>query len=223
MSDEHSAPAGFSGCVRLFPLPNVVLFPHVVQPLHIFEPRYRQMTADALAGDRLIGMVLLQTGWETDYAGHPAVCPVGCLGKIFTEQRLGDGRYNILLRGLSRFRITEEACTDRLYRLARADLLEDLSAPPPEIARKLRRRLLKVAPVWFPAEGNVLKQVRKLIKSEVPVGALCDIIAFALPLETSFKQELLQELHVEARIRSLLGRLEKQQAERKFPPEFSLN
>src|SRR5215216_1637862 len=107
MSDD-AALAGFGGVARLFPLPNLVLFPHVMQPLHIFEPRYRQMTADALDGDRLIAMVLPRPGWELDYAGKPAVHPVACLGKVVAEQRLDDGRFNILLRGLSRLRIIEE-------------------------------------------------------------------------------------------------------------------
>src|SRR5438128_9189192 len=88
-------PESFSGTARLFPLPNLVLFPHVLQPLHIFEPRYRQMTAEALAGDRLIAMMLLQPDWEKDYQGAPAVHPVGCLGKIIADQQLDDGRFNI--------------------------------------------------------------------------------------------------------------------------------
>ena len=63
MSADHPPLSDFAGTARLFPLPNLVLFPHVMQPLHIFEPRYRQMTADALAGDRLIAVVLLKPGW----------------------------------------------------------------------------------------------------------------------------------------------------------------
>jgi Lon protease-like protein len=81
MSDEHSSLAGFGGSVRLFPLPNLVLFPHVMQPLHIFEPRYRQMTAEALQDDRFIAMVLLKPGWEAEYAGQPAIHDIACLGK----------------------------------------------------------------------------------------------------------------------------------------------
>ena len=71
---------GFSGRVRLFPLPNLVLFPHVMQPLHIFEPRYRHLLEDALADDRLITMAALKPGWETDYEGRPPLYPVACLG-----------------------------------------------------------------------------------------------------------------------------------------------
>ena len=73
MNDDFSPLSVFTGMARLFPLPNLVFFPQVVQPLHIFEPRYRQMTADALAGDRLMALVLPRSGWEADYAGSPAV------------------------------------------------------------------------------------------------------------------------------------------------------
>jgi uncharacterized protein len=92
----------------IFPLPNVVLFPNVFLPLHIFEARYREMVADALASDRLIGMVLLRPGWERDYEGRPPVYPIGCSGVITHVERLADGRYNIVLRGLERFRIAGE-------------------------------------------------------------------------------------------------------------------
>src|SRR5574341_719860 len=91
--------------IPLFPLPNVVLFPNVFLPLHIFEPRYRQMVHQALAGDRLIGMVLLKPGYEGDYEATPAVYKVGCAGTITHVERLADGRFNIVLKGVSKFRV----------------------------------------------------------------------------------------------------------------------
>ena len=81
-----------SDLLPLFPLPNVVLFPNVFLPLHIFEPRYREMVADALADDRMIGMVLLRPGWEHDYEGRPPIYPVGTSGLITNVERLPDGR-----------------------------------------------------------------------------------------------------------------------------------
>ncbi len=86
--------------IPLFPLPNVVLFPHVTLPLHIFEPRYREMVSTALEGDRMIGMVLLRPGWEGDYEGRPPIYEVGCTGLITHAERTTDGRYNHVLRGL---------------------------------------------------------------------------------------------------------------------------
>ena len=103
--------------IPIFPLPNVVLFPNVFLPLHIFEPRYRAMTADALQGDRIIGMTLLQPGYEAHYAGRPRVYPIGCAGVITHTEQLADGRYNIVLRGIEKFRIDSED-TSRAYRLA---------------------------------------------------------------------------------------------------------
>src|SRR6266404_347720 len=119
MNDDFSPLAGFCGVARLFPLPNLVLFPHVMQPLHIFEPRYRQMTADALSGDRYIAMVLPMPGWEDSYEAAPPLHPVACIGRIIAEQLLDDGRYNILLRGLARVRIVKEIHCKKMYRIAR--------------------------------------------------------------------------------------------------------
>src|SRR5262245_15464455 len=100
MSDDNAINE-FSGHVRLFPLPNLVLFPNVVQPLHIFEPRYREMTADALAGDRLIAIVLLQEGAD-ESSNQAPIHSVACLGRIIADQAMSDGRYNLLLRGVRR-------------------------------------------------------------------------------------------------------------------------
>ena len=84
----------------LFPLPSTVLFPNVFLPLHIFEPRYRQMVAESLSGDRIIGMVMLKPGYEADYEGRPPIYTTGCSGLITHVERLDDGRYNLVLRGL---------------------------------------------------------------------------------------------------------------------------
>src|SRR5687768_9452869 len=127
--------------IPLFPLPNVVLFPNVFLPLHIFEPRYRRMVADALEGDRIIGMVLLRPGWEADYEGRPPVYPIGCAGLITHAEPLADGRYNIVLRGLEKFRIVQEEAA-RSYRVAQVEaLLEGLSDAERSSIRVERRRL----------------------------------------------------------------------------------
>ena len=94
--------------IPLFPLPNVVLFPNVFLPLHIFEARYRAMVSEALGGDRIIGMVLLKPRYEANDEEHPPVFAVGCAGVITHAEPLGDGRFNIVLRGIERFRITGE-------------------------------------------------------------------------------------------------------------------
>src|SRR5947209_11548390 len=148
MSPDDTIPNSFDGRVRLFPLPNVVLFPHVMLPLHIFEPRYRQMTADALATDRLIAMVLLKSS-EGEYEERPALHSIACLGKIVADQRLEDGRFHIVLRGLSRARILNELSHDKAYRSARVELLYDTGAPAAEPTRVYREDLSQVAGAWF--------------------------------------------------------------------------
>src|SRR6185295_7804809 len=108
--------------IPLFPLPEVVLFPGVDRPLLIYEPRYREMVADALKGDRTIGMVLLRPGFEKDYDGRPPIYSVGCAGVIQESEQLPDGRYIILLRGLTTFRVLSED-QRKPYRLARVEAI----------------------------------------------------------------------------------------------------
>lgn len=227
MNDDLTPLAGFNSTARLFPLPNLVFFPQVVQPLHIFEPRYRQMTADALDGDRLIALVLPKPGVEADQSHSPPVHAVACLGKIIANQKLDDGRYNLLLRGLSRIQIIREIPHGKLYRKAKAELLVEVHPLDNTVERRLRRRLAKVLPAWVEGKGPLLTQFRKLMKTDLLLGTLLDIVAFALPLEAEFKQSLLDELEVEARADSLLKCLEARKVKPKrslpFPPEFSVN
>jgi uncharacterized protein len=231
MSDDLSALSSFDGVARLFPLPNVVFFPRVMLPLHIFEPRYRQMTTDALAGDQFIAMSLLKPGWEPEYNGQPEIHPVACLGKIVADQRLEDGRYNILLRGLSRIRIIEEAFTDKLYRTAHVELLKENGVPAVEQSRELSEQLQELVSNWLLSLGLARDQVAKLFQNQLPLGPLADVLSFALPLAVEFKQELLQELHTETRVRRLLTHLranappkiKAETGEHEFPPQFSDN
>ncbi len=228
MNDDQSALTDFGGVARLFPLPNVVFFPFVMLPLHIFEPRYREMTADALAGDRLIAMVLLRPGWEEDYEGKPALYPVGCLGRIVAEQRLADGRFNLLLRGLSRVRLLDELEQGKLYRSARVRPLPEVAPAASAELDDLRRRLVECAPAWVPSPGPRSK-LQELLASDLPLGSLCDIIGFALPLGLDMKQELLQELNVRERAERLLDYLNSvtppasTAGQQPFPPAFSSN
>jgi len=232
MNDDYLPPVNFKGTARLFPLPNVVLFPQVMLPLHIFEPRYRQMTTDALDDDRLIALVLLKPGWEEEYEIRPPLHPIACLGRIVADQRLEDGRFNILLRGLNRARIIEELDQDKLYRSARVEILDEPDDLPLERAKELRRELARLGTQWFAALGSASDQIEKLLKSSLPVGGLGDILGFALPLAVDFKQALLAELKTEQRLEQLLHYLETNEppklespaaSGRKFPPEFSSN
>jgi uncharacterized protein len=231
MNDDQHALANFTGAARLFPLPNLVLFPHVVQPLHVFEPRYRQMTADALAGDRLIALALLKPGWEDEYDARPAVHPVACLGRVVADQLLPDGRYNLLVRGLARLQLRDEVADDKPYRTARGELLTDGPLPSLAEAKALRKELAgKVLPRF--AAGPPRNQLRELFEGELPLGALCDILAFALPFPVEHKQAMLEQLDVARRAGRLLTLLDALvptpptvdvDPDRKFPPDFSAN
>ena len=138
----------FSGKVRLFPLPNFVLFPHVMQPLHIFEPRYRDLLEEALQQDRLVAMATLMPGWEDDYEGRPPIFPVACLGGITAHHRLAEGSYNVLVSGLRRVRLVRELPPAKSFREADAEICEDLYpndiSYQPRLKQELREAFLSL-------------------------------------------------------------------------------
>jgi uncharacterized protein len=192
-----------SDLLPLFPLPNVVLFPNVFLPLHVFEPRYRQMVADALATDRMIGMVLLRPGWERDYEGTPPVYPIGCSGVITHVERLPDGRYNMVLRGLERFRVVEEDHAVVYRRAVVVPLADEEPAPDDQvvIARQRARIEELLAPV-----------VEKTGEARIPAGMgdrdLVNALAQYLDLEPVEKQALLETPSLRHRADSLVELLE---------------
>lgn len=188
--------------IPIFPLPNVVLFPNVFLPLHIFEPRYRQMVDDALNGDRIIGMVLLRPGWERDYEGRPAVYPIGCAGVITHAERLPDGRFNIVLRGMEKFRVTGEE-TDRQYRLAHVEAVLEPAFDSVRSEMRGERRRLEALLVPQP-EGQADPKVPSAMADEDLVNALAQYLEFD-PVE---KQALLERDGVLDRCRSLIELLE---------------
>jgi Lon protease-like protein len=124
--------------VPIFPLPNAVLFPKTLLPLHIFEERYRTLTREAIAGDGRIAIVLLREGWEANYEHNPAVHEVACVGKIENYEELEEGKYNIVLAGLQRVRLLREV-QQSPYRLAEVEPLED-SSNDDEVSDIIRRR-----------------------------------------------------------------------------------
>jgi len=189
----------------LFPLPNVVLFPNVFLPLHIFEPRYREMVADSLVSDRIIGMVLLKPGWQSDYEGRPPIYPIGCSGVITHVERLPDGCYNMVLRGLERFRVLQED-DERPYRRASVQTIGDDALRAEDLAsiRRHRSRLEElVAPVVEKAGAADVK-----IPAEMPDRDLVNALAQYLDLEPVEKQALLEQPNLRARAASLVELLE---------------
>src|SRR4029453_8405724 len=140
--------------VPLFPLPNVVLFPRAVLPLHIFEERYKAMTAAALRGDRQIAMALLCPGWERDYSAKPPLESVVCIGTVLTHEKLPDGKYNFLLQGHTRARIVREiGGGHKPYRVAELEPIvetevaeSDLNAVRQRLSAMFDRRPLAALP-----------------------------------------------------------------------------
>jgi len=128
--------------IPIFPLEDVMLFPGMSVPLHIFEPRYKAMIADALKGNRIIGMVLLRPGYEKDYERSPSVFQVGCAGVINEVEELPNGEYNIVLGALGKYRITREEAS-RPYRIAHVTAIADEVADGDQSALHARRQRLE--------------------------------------------------------------------------------
>ena len=193
-----------SDLLPLFPLPTVVLFPNIFLPLHVFEPRYREMVADALSGDRMIGMVLLRPGWEHEYEGAPPVYPVGCSGVITHFERLPDGRYNIVLRGLERFRILSE---DRAksYRRANVESLEE-AEPTPDDRMVVQHQRAKLEALLAPAVERAGADPGTA--SAMADGDLVNALAQYLDLDPIEKQALLERNCLRSRAESLVELIE---------------
>jgi Lon protease-like protein len=189
--------------IPIFPLPSVVLFPNVFLPLHIFEPRYRAMLGDALAGDRIIGMTLLMPGYEADYEGRPAVYPVGCAGVITHSERLPDGRSNVVLRGIEKFRIIEEDASKE-YRLARVTPLPEATSDPDKVLLKQRRHRLEALLVAAIERGGADPRFPAAIPDEDLVNALSQYLG----LEPVERQALLEREGIVARCDGLIELLE---------------
>jgi Lon protease-like protein len=127
--------------IPIFPLEDVMLFPDMSVPLHIFEPRYKAMVADALKGNRIIGMVLLRPGYEKDYDRSPSVFQVGVAGRINEVEELPNGEYNITLGALTKYRITREEAS-KPYRIAHVTPIADRTADADKAALRARRQRL---------------------------------------------------------------------------------
>jgi uncharacterized protein len=206
--------SAFTGDVRLFPLPNLVLYPHVMQPLHIFEDRYREMLEDALAGDQLITMAVLEPGWEIDYESRPAISPHACLGKVVAHHRVEDGHYNLLLMGIQRVRIVKELSPLRSFRQARVELLDDSYDFASTCDRKrVQEELMAAFRCHLPCACEIPDQLQGMLANELPLGLLTDLAAYALPLSAEVKLQLLAECCVRRRAEMLLREV------KGFPPE----
>ncbi len=203
MENENNPPE-HGELVPLFPLPQTVFYPHTVLPLHIFEPRYRQMVADALDGQRKIGMVLLLPGWEEKYFAAPPIAKVGCVGEIEKHVRLDDGKYNMVLKGLNRFQIVGET-EGKPYRRAHIAPLKEindqsLNPGPNSLKEELIRHCLQYTRL-LPSGENFKKEMN--LEACKTLSHLTDQMAYQLNLTVEQKQKLLEEQDVLRRIEAI--------------------
>jgi ATP-dependent Lon protease len=225
-------PSDFDGVARLFPLPNLVLFPGVIQALNVFEPRYRMMTEEALEQDGLITMAMLKPEQLATAIVRPAIFETVCVGKILTHAKLENGCYNLLVAGVHRARILEEVQFELPFRKARVELIRDVvedEQKADELRLKIVERFLEILPNNSHLDRESLES---LLDSNVATGQLIDLIAYscgATPLEL---QKMLDTHRVCQRaelilkvMRSMEKKAVNEQAAARpsFPPDFSLN
>jgi len=192
------------GRLKVFPLPKAVLLPGSALPLHVFEPRYRAMVAEALEGDRVLSVAMLAPGWEQDYEGRPALRPLAGVGIVEEAEKLPDGRYDLLVRGVARARFLGEHAPDKPFREMKAELAEEAPASDRQQVDLVRRAVLQLTES-LPED---LAQALATAAARIPdPGTLCDVVAAAVLDEPEDLQAVLEALDVQARVRKLLGEI----------------
>lgn len=171
----------------LFPLPNLVFFPETRLPLHIFEPRYRQLVKDVMETDQQLGIVLLKPGWESDYYGSPLIHPCGTLGTIEQAVPLDDGRYNILVRGDVRFTILDEVSRVP-YRTARVLIRETIDrSDEASYAQRIWLADLSRQYIFYLPNQMAVPEI-----DTVGLEPLTNALIMSLNIDTEEKQRLLE-------------------------------
>jgi Lon protease-like protein len=195
--------------IPIFPLPSVVLFPRIVQPLHIFEPRYLEMFTEALDSHGQIAMALLKPGYENNYFGSPEIHPVVSVGSIITYEARDDGTYDVVLLGDKRARLEREV-GGKIYRRGALNEVEEKSSGSREDRKNLRMNmaaLLEVAIQDMKKENKGLALLQKSFAEEPSLGFLVDFLAYHFIKDPEFQQSLLEEMDVSLRARNLLDAL----------------
>jgi uncharacterized protein len=201
---SQQASMEFPRRIPLFPLPNVVLFPGVPLPLHVFEPRYREMVRDAEAGDAVIGIILLKGDWQRDYYGTPSIFGTGCAGRMVSVEGLPDGSSNILLHGIREFSIVREAST-RSYR--EAEITWRPGAAVCSVGGDVRRRIIHLIE-QFSTHGNETPARKLLHDDSLSDELLINFFSYALDISPLEKQGLLETESLVERANGLANVLE---------------
>ena len=187
--------------IPIFPLQDIMLFPGASRSLHIFEPRYRDMIADAMEGARIIGMVMLKPNNENNYDGNPPIYDIGCAGLLSNIERLSDGRYNVIVQGLKRFRITGED-QRRTYRIASINVLDEVFSEADRATLRAQRPLL-LELLSFVAPGQ------KPTVDEISDDMLVNGLAQFLGMNPADRLDLLQQEGPLGRSDALLSLLDR--------------
>ncbi len=204
MADE---PVDIPEVVAVFPLPEVVLFPRTIIPLHIFEPRYREMMADVLAGSGALAIALLKPGYQPLYYTRRApIHPVIGVGSVLESEQVDDGNYNLLLRGVGRARIVEEIAT-HAYRRARVAVIETFCGGNGQNTDELADDLFRAIRGNRGLDPELRRHWLRLSKMNLELDALTDLLAAGIPVEAELRQCLLNEADAFERAGLLLDQL----------------
>lgn len=188
----------------IFPLPNCVLLPGGLLPLHVFEPRYRELTRDCLAGHQLMGVARLRPGFETSSYGRPPVYETCGVGRIICSEETPDGRFALLLRGVARVEIARELPSERGYRVVEARAIDDARCDPMD-AHDHHRRLIQLCDRLAEVIEQGGSQLRQLVRGFESPGACADAVAAALIMDADERQELLEACDPMVRLQRTLG------------------
>jgi len=203
--------ADLPSIIPIFPLPNVILFPQVMLPLHIFEPRYRHMVRDAQdQTPALIGMTLLRGKWQEQYEGAPDIFPIGCVGEMVRVNPLPDGRFNILLQGMREFSVIEENIT-KSYREAKVEWRPSVHESLADGGRVALRRLLE----RYLRNNEKVQQF--LTDQSLEDEFLVNFFAFHLDFMPIEKQGLLEATTLAERAERLCDMLDFKLSETQWP------
>lgn len=228
---DFEIPDSFSGHVRLFPLANVVLFPGVVQALHLFEPRYLELMSDAISDNGLITMALVKPDADNMSMPVPEIFDTVCIGKVMTHAKLENGTFNTLLAGVKRAKIVEELSSDTPYRQAIVEVIHEPSVPVSnEIS--LRNQLIDLFRQSRDLEATFGEEsAEQLVSDKIDLGQLADLMAYASGLPSSAQLQILQTNDPIERAVAVIKMLQQvaqvketsDEENKQFPPGFSMN
>ena len=191
----------------IFPLPQATLFPGALLPLHVFEPRYRELTRDVLADNHLLTIARLKPGFEPNYEGRPPVFEICGVGKVIEQHEHPDGRFDLTLSGIARVRILSEHPPDRAYRAVRAALVLD-TPPDPALVVALEAQITSLWKKLGPHLPEAVRDLRELTREAADSGVYADRLAATLVGDPEVSQRLLSEPDPAERLRLLVERLQ---------------